>query len=38
MFVMILVQNKLSCCDDECDDVNLKCKTLLLNHDKSQLE
>ena len=37
MFVMIMVKSKLSCCDDECDDVNLKCKTLLLNHDKSQL-
>ncbi len=36
MFVVIMVKSKLSYCDDECDYVNLKCKTMLLNLDKSQ--
>jgi len=36
MFVMIVVTSKSGYSDDKCDDVNLKCKTMLLNHDKSQ--
>ena len=32
MFVMIVDKSKSSFCDD----VNLKCKTMLLNHNKSQ--